>query len=365
MTRPQSRGSGDEQPPPPGRSRLLQTRGPAPTMRDVAAAAGVSLKSVSRVVNGEAHVTVDLRTRVDAAIAELGYRHNHAASFLRSSSRRTRAVGVVVQDLGNDYCAQFLHRVEARLRTEDLVVIASGIDEEPTRERAVVAELIARRVDAIILMPASSSQAYLQRDVDAGLPVVVVDRPAVELTTDCVVADNVRAACEATAHLLDQGHSRILGIFDLPTIATSAQRHHGFIAAHESVGLLPERALVVDGVRTAAQAEDVVTRFVTGVVGQRPTAIFAARNSLTVGAARALARGGLSDTVALVGFDDIAMAEMVSPGLTVVRQNVAAIADVVVDLVLSRLAGDDLESRTVVVPTELIRRGSGEIAPIP
>ena len=178
------------------------------TMRDVAALAGVSVKTVSRVVNDEPGVTEALSRRVSAAVAELGYRHNLTASHLRRG-HRTASIGVLVQDLSNEFCGAVLRAIEDRARAEGVVVIASSIDEDAELERETAHGLVARRIDGLILMPASRHQDYLDTDRASGLAVVAVDRRPLVTDIDAVVADNQGGAAEAVGHLISHGHRRI------------------------------------------------------------------------------------------------------------------------------------------------------------
>ena len=163
-------------------------------MRDVAALAGVSLKTVSRVVNAEVGVSTDVRTRVERAIAQLGYQHNLAASNLRRSNARTNTVGVLLQDVSNSFSASLLRSLEDTARQRDVAILTASLDEEADRERALVSSLVRRRVDGLVLMPATHQQGYLADEVRGGLPVVFVDRPPHGIDADSVTVDNRRGA---------------------------------------------------------------------------------------------------------------------------------------------------------------------------
>ena len=196
-------------------------------MRNVADLAGVSLKSVSRVVNQEAGVSDALAHRVRAAVTELGYRHNLAASHLRRG-RRTASIGVLVQDLGNDFCSAVLRAIEDRARSAGMVVIATSIDEDVDREREAAHSLASRRIDGLILMPASRQQDYLDPDRAAGLAVVAVDRRPLATELDAVVADHQGGSAEAVGGLIARGHRRIAFLGDSPAIATAVERRDGY-----------------------------------------------------------------------------------------------------------------------------------------
>jgi LacI family transcriptional regulator len=328
-------------------------------MRDVAALAGVSLKTVSRVVNDEAGVSSALAQRVQRAAEQLGYRHNLAASNLRRG-RRTGTIALLVQDLSNDFSAELLRAIDDTMRERGFVVLSTSLDEESAREREVVSNLIARRVDGLIMMPASVSQAYLQPEIAAGFAVVMIDRKPRHLDTDYVVVDNVAGAQDATNHLIAHGHRRIALVSDEPSIPTALDRRLGYVNALQAAGIAVDETLIRSGRTEAAYAEAVRELL---ALPDPPTALFTARNAATIGAARVLRELGLAYTIALVGFDDIARADLIEPGLTTVVQDPARVGREAANLLFARLNGADDEPHGLVLPTAMRLRGSGEIRP--
>ena len=329
------------------------------TMRDVAALAGVSLKTVSRVVNREPGVSDDRRERVEQAAERLDYRHNLSASNLRRSHGRTGVIGALLQDVSNSFSASLLRSLEDATRAQHCVVLAASLDEEPERERALVSDLVARRVDGLILMPATLEQAYLASEVRAGLPTVFVDRPPHGVDADSVVIDNRRGAREATRHLLGGGHVRIAALGDLPTIHTAIERMRGYESALRRAGVPVDPSIVATGLRTPAASDAALTAMLTSP--DPPTAVLAFRNTLCVGAIRALRRLRLSHSVALVGFDDFPLSDLVDPPVTVMRQNVRDIGSRAAGLLFARIAGDTSPPKHVLSIAALVPRGSGEI----
>lgn len=330
-------------------------------MRDVAALAGVSLKTVSRVVNGEAGVSPDVRTRVQRAIGQLGYQHNLAASNLRRTNSRTGTVGVLLQDVSNSFSASLLRALEDAARERDVAVLAASLDEEPERERVLVGSLVRRRVDGLVLMPASQRQDYLADELRSGLPVVFVDRAPHGIDADSVTVDNRGGAATATSHLIRQGHERIAYLGDLATIETAAARLRGFREAHAAAGLSIDPQLEISGLRSEEAARQAV--FALLARADPPTALFAARNSLAVGAVKALRAHGRTRDLALVGFDDFPLADVLDPGLTVMRQDVRRIGAEVARLLFARIDGDERPPAHLVLEPLLVVRGSGEIRP--
>jgi len=333
-------------------------------MRDVAALAGVSLKTVSRVVNDEPGVTAEVRGRVQQAASRLDYRPNLTASNLRRARGRTRTVGALLQDVSNSFSSSLLRSLEDGARERGFAVLAASLDEDADRERTLVADLVARRVDGLVLMPATERQDYLLAELRAGLPTVFVDRGPRGVEADSVTVDNASGARDATQHLLDHGHTRIAYLGDAVRIRTAADRLAGYRQGLQEAGVPIREDLVRSGLRNADAAQEEVRRLLE--LADPPTAIFAGRNTISIGAVRALREASLQHQVALVGFDDFPLADVLEPALTVIRQDVGRIGVSVGDLLFRRLDGDGAEPRHVVLRPSLIARGSGELpAPTP
>ncbi|HEX6389897.1 MAG TPA: LacI family DNA-binding transcriptional regulator [Solirubrobacteraceae bacterium] len=329
-----------------------------PTMRDVGAHAGVSIKTVSRVVNGEATVAPELAERVRLAIADLGYRPDQAASSLRRSDGRSRTIAVVLEDLANPFSAALHRAVVDAARARGVLVLAASSDEDPVDERDAVAAFTARRVDGVVLMPTSAEHAWIDEERAAGTPIVMVDRPAGR-DTDAVVSDNREGATRATNHLLRRGHRRVAFLGDLAEIYTVRERVAGYRAALQAAGAPADDGLVRLDLRSSDAAQQAVVDLLAAP--DPPTALFPSQNLVTIGAVRALRQLGLHQDVALVGFDDIVLAELLEPGVTVVAQDPARIGRMAAERLLARIDGDDAPTGLHVVPTRLIPRGSGEI----
>ena len=329
------------------------------TMQDVAALAGVSLKSVSRVVNGEPGVSEMLAERVTRAVHELGYRHNLAASNLRRTGQRTASIGMLVQDLSNGFCSETLRAVEDRARERGVVVMAASTDEDGDRERQLVRGLVSRRIDGLILMPTGPDLSWLEVELASGLAVVTVDRRPTVPELDGVVVDNKGAAAEAVGHLVAHGHRSIAFLGDTTTILTAVDRRDGYRAALRAAGVTPDPALERVGLRSRDEARAATSELLA--LENPPTAIFAARNVICEGAVMSLQKERLSSRIALIGFDEVSVAEMVDPAISVIRQDTYEIGIRAIDLLLARLDGDDSPVRVEVVPSTLVARGSGEI----
>lgn len=335
-----------------------------PTMKEVAALAGVSLKTVSRVVNEVPTVDPALVAKVHAAMDRLGFRPNLAASNLRRGDRRTHTVGLLVEDVSNPFSAAVHRAVENYAAERGVLVLSSSLDEDAERERRMVRTLIARRVDGLIIVPASSDHRYLVAEQSAGTAVVFVDRPPTPLIGDAVVTDNREAADAGVKHLISAGHRRIAYLGDTESLPTARSRYAGYCDAlrgAEADGCVLDPALVVHGLRTTKAADEAVTRLLSRP--EAPTALFTSQNLVTIGAVEALHRMGLHHRVAIVGFDDFPLAELLDPGVTVLAQQPSEMGRLAAELLFGRMAGDRSPAAAHVIASQLIPRGSGEITP--
>jgi LacI family transcriptional regulator len=327
------------------------------TIRDVAALAGVGIKTVSRVINNEANVSAPMRERVQHAVTALNFQPNQGAGALRRSDHKTRTLGLLLDAVDNPFSATINRAVEAVASGRDTAVFAASFDDDADRERALVDAFTRRRVDGLILTTISTDHGYLQAEREQGTPIVFVDRPPVGLLADAVLTDNREAAVVATEHLLAAGHRRIAHLADELTISTARDRSHGFASA---MGAVPGTSpLQVDGLRSQAEAEAAVRELLA--LDDPPTALFTSQNLVTVGAVRALHGLGRQHEIALVGFDDLLLADLLEPGVTVVAQDPTRIGTLAAERVFCRLDGDTGPEETLVVPATLLVRGSGEI----
>lgn len=329
-----------------------------PTLRDVADKAGVSSKTVSRVLNGEPGVSAATTERIHDAISTLGFRRNDMARLLRMGNS-TRTVGLVIEDVANPFFSGLARAVERAARERGFLVIAGSSDEDPSTERELIRSLVERRVDGLIVVPAGADHRYLVPELERGMPVVFVDRPPGEIEADMVLLNNEQGAYEATSHLLGHGHRRIAFLGDDPHIFTVFERLRGYEKALLEYGVPVDRSLVRLGNHDTEQAEGATDDLLA--LADPPTAVFAGNNRIAVGALRATHRH--PRPTALVGFDDIELAEVFAVPLTVVSHSPARMGDEAARLLWRRLDGDTTPPQRVILPTTLVPRGSGEIPP--
>ncbi|MFF3905905.1 LacI family DNA-binding transcriptional regulator [Streptomyces sp. NPDC001848] len=331
-----------------------------PTLSDVAEQVGVSAKTVSRVLNGDGPVAAETRERVMEAVQRLGFRPNLMARHIRLGGSDT-AIGLIVPDMSNPFFATVVSGIESVTHGRGLTLLVGSSAQDAERERSLVGTFLARRVSALLMAPiVQADHGYLKAERSAGLPVVFLDRPGTGLAADSVLSSNRQGAREGTAHLIAHGHRRIGFIGNTPThLYTRRMRLRGYRDALAEAGLSYDRALVAGGHDMRSAVAD-TERLLN--LADPPTALFAANNFASMGAVLGLARAGRRD-VALVGFDDIPLAEVLEPALTVVAQDPAAMGATAATIALARLDGDRSRARTTEIPTRLIPRGSGELRP--
>ena len=333
-----------------------------PTMRDVAKLAGVSIKTVSRVVNDEPAVSDALKAKVLTAAAQLGYRPNFTASTLRRSSNTTRTIGLLQQNVANPFSAALLRAIEDVARQRDVMVISASVDEDDDRERRLSQAFLARNVDGLIIVPTAGNHSYLAREVDRGTPVVFVDRAPAGIDADTVSSENIVGSRLALEHLIASGHRRIAYIGDHRRISTASERLLGYREALAAGGLASSPELVITGVHS----EDIAERVVRSLLLSRrpPTALFTAQNLITIGAVRALRGLDLHHKIALFGYDDFLLSDLLDPQVAVVEQDIYRLGQTAATLLFDRQEGRRTgPGEHIRIPTRLIVRSSGDLPP--
>ncbi|HEU5470072.1 MAG TPA: LacI family DNA-binding transcriptional regulator [Actinophytocola sp.] len=327
-------------------------------MSDVARLAGVSIKTVSRVVNAEPGVHADTAKRVLAAIDRLGFRRNLGALNLRRGSS-TGTIGLVLEDVGNPFYSGLTRAVEEVARGFGRQVLTGSSDEDPDRERELALEFCARRVDGLIVVPAGLRHGYLMPEITSGMPVVFVDRPPGDVLADTVLVDNIEGAAAAVAHLAAHGHRRIAFLGDAPDIFTAAERLRGFREGCAKAGIPYDAELVAMGPHTGPSVRATLDRVLAG--RSAATAVLTGNNRITVHVLRAVAGG--TGRPALVGFDDFELADLLDPPVSVVSLQPGTLGRAAAELLFARLNGDTSPPRRLMLPVHLVPRGSGEVEP--
>ncbi|KUM81929.1 LacI family DNA-binding transcriptional regulator [Streptomyces curacoi] len=331
------------------------------TMADVARRAGVSVATVSHVLNGTRPVLPHTRQAVQDAMDELGYTPNTLARSLVTS--RTRSIGLAVSAISNPYFTEILQGVEAAALEHGYSLLIADPHDDPRHERKVVQLLHERRVDGMIVAPSADPReliAYLGRHK---VPTVfldrVVDAPADGSPRfDQVCADGAEPVARLVTHLAGLGHRRIGMVAGRPGLSTTGERLAGYRDGLAAAGLAYDERLVVHGDSESAGAEQATAALLS--LAPPPTALVTANNAMTIGALRALRDHGLSvpDDIALCCFDDFAWADLFSPRLTAIAQPSRDIGAQAVRVLLDRLAASDAPARTVRLPCTFMHRTS-------
>jgi LacI family transcriptional regulator len=328
-----------------GTSRLL----------DVANAAGVSLRTASRVLNDDPRVAPVTRQRVREVMLDLRFQPDAMARSLRAGTDTT--IGFVVESISDPFFAEVIDAVEREMSRHGRSVLVTSTRRDPGWERDVIGRLLQRRIAGLLLCPTGEDHAWL----DAGrVPVVLVDRPAPGLAADLVEIDDHRAAFGAAEHLIAYGHRRIAYLGDTPAIPTSAARLRGYRDALARYGLPADERLVSCDCATSQDAARAVSALIGG--SPPPTAILSATTRASLGAVPALHAARRTD-IALVAFGDFPMADALRPAVTVVDHPGPEVGRVAAARLLARLGQPGLPVERIQVPAAIIERGSGELRP--
>jgi LacI family transcriptional regulator len=316
-----------------------------PTLADVAARAGVSLKTASRALNGEYGVAAETARRVLDASRDLGFRPNHLARAL-AAGRPSATVGLVISNVADHFIASLNGTVEKVLAPRDLQLVTASHRDDPERQRRIIRALVERRVDALVLIPAPGDAAYLAREIDHGLVVVAIDRPLDGMDVDTVTVDNVTGARTAVERLLAAGHRRIAMLGDDGRLWTMKQRFAGYAAALAGAGIPVDERLLLMSFREVPDQEASVRDLLTQP--DPPTAVLSAQHMPGRMAIRVAYR--LGRDIALATFDDIHDADLLVRPPFVVLSGAQRLATTGARLMLERLDGLTGPSRNLVLP---------------
>jgi LacI family transcriptional regulator len=329
----------------------------AVTIREVAARAGVSLGTASRVLSGNPATSPTARARVTEAAAALGYRPNAQARSLRLT--RTHVLGLLVSDVRNPFFGDIAHAAEQAALGADYVSLLGNANENVEQQDRYIETFLTQRVDGVVLAPQGRS-ATLDALLESGMPVVFVDRTVEGFDVPSVTTDSRLGLDEAVAHLVAAGHTRIGNIGGPQSISTGRERHDAFLEALPRHGLSIDPELVTFGDFRLASGTEAAERLLA--VPEPPTALLAADNLMAEGALTTIRRQGLrvGTNVEVIAFDDIEWFAHMVPPISVIAQDAGAVGRRAVELLLRVIAGDNPES--VVLPTKFIdRSGTGRV----
>jgi LacI family transcriptional regulator len=335
---------------------MLKT-GVQPTMCDIAQKAGVSVSTVSRVLNHKKTVSPELRDRVLTEAERLGYSLNRAARSLRSG--RTNLVGLVIPDITTPFFAEIARIVGRALGNADLSLLLCDSDEDPEIERRHLENLEERRVEGLLISPSSDARIRYYEEIAArGIPVVLVDRLS-SRKLDSVRTDNIAGTFQLVAHLISRGYHSFGIVAGRDDILSGRERMQGFKAACRALNIPDESVVCENGLMTSQGGYQATKRIMKRQ--PRPRAIFVATSVMGIGALRALKELGcqIPQDVALAMFDDTSLADLVSPPITVISQHIESIGQIAAQMLLERMKGNtSKKGREVLVQPSLIVRQS-------
>jgi LacI family transcriptional regulator len=328
-----------------------------PTIKDVAAEAGVSIASVSKVLNNSDYGSVEMRTKVIAAIRKLGYQPNNIARSMVMG--KTNLIALVIPDVRNQFFTSVARGVEDVASKHDYRVMLCNTDEDPMKEQKYIDVFRGKIVDGFIISVASDRNRYLGKIDMQTLPFVFIDRVCEGISADAIVVDNRDGAYKAVSYLLKLGHRRIGLITGKRDTLPGRGRLRGYMEAYRTLGLESYPEIIKDGGFTIEGGYRAARALLS--VEDCPTAIFIANNAMTIGCLKALAEAKvrIPEEMSVVGFDDSEWAEFFTPPLTVVRQPTYTMGALAGEMLFQRILGTTPPDRQeVVLKPELVIRES-------
>lgn len=344
------------------RNRLLR-RCPIVTMREVAERAGVSVTTVSHVINKSRPVNTQTRTRVEAAMQALGYQPNMLARSLRRGV--THTIGIVLPDSTNPYFAEVVRGIEDTSFDQGYSVILCNSDNDLEKEHHYTSLLVEKQVDGIIFVAAGLSAENIEALQVRGIPLILVDRQVPGVQVDTVLADNRLGGWMATNHLIELNH-QVIGCITGPAgVRSSSERIDGYRRAMETAIYKLEPDWIVEG----------DFQYQSGYEGAKalynqrpsPTAIFACNDLMAIGAYRFAHENKLliPEQISIVGFDDVRLAAYTNPPLTTIHQSKHEMGSRAAELLMERILDRELEPRQEILSTKLVIRDSTTYLPVP
>lgn len=331
------------------------------TIKDVAKRAGVSVATVSYVINGTRNVAPETAARVRAAMEELSYHPNAVAQSLRT--RTTHVIGAVISDISNPFFATLIRGAEDYARENGYSLLICNTSEKLENELVYLQLLSRKRVDGMIIAPTGKNDGLIKDLIARGMQIVFIDRKVEGVAAPAVLSENEEGAYQATRYLIEQGHRKIGIVLGLPHVSTTTERLHGYERALAEAGIAADPSLIVYG---HSQVEGARKASVTLLDrADRPSAVFATNNLMTIGLMMAIHDLDLRcpQDVSVIGFDDFDWAAAFNPPLTTVAQDPYLIGERAVEILFANLNQHNRSTVEVRIPTRFLRRGSVNTIP--
>jgi DNA-binding LacI/PurR family transcriptional regulator len=326
------------------------------TIYDVAEKAGVSISTVSRVINNTGRISKKTKKRVLEVIEQLGYQPSVVASAL--TGKRTRTIGLIIPDVANPFFAEIARRVEDRGRELGFNLLMCNTDNNPETEEMYLSLLKQKSVDGIIIGTTTRNHRVLKELLQDQLPVALIAQDIPELTIDVVSVDDYLGGYQATSHLVSLGHKQIAIMLGNLSRTSDKYRLQAFRQVLEDNGLELDEDLVIQTDYSLEDGKRAARELLTSP--KRPTAIFACFDFLAIGIYQAAKELGLHipDDLSVVGFDNTILASIVDPPLTTIAQPIDEMGRQVMDLLVREIEGEKKTKQRVILPPELIIRQS-------
>lgn len=334
-----------------------------PSIKDVAQKAGVSVATVSRVINHNPNVKAHLKERVLRAIEEIGYQPSGIARNMRNQS--VPVIGLIISDIQNPFFTSMVRAVEDNALENGYTVLLCNSDEDPKKEQLYLDVMTRERVAGIIIVPSHSKCCPSLKKLK--IPIVVVDRKLRNMQCDSVLLDNVSGSKQATEHLINLGHRRIGFVGAPTTISVGADRLLGYQKALREHGIPEDNTLIEIGDFKETGGYQAALNLLK--LDQRPTAIFSVNNLMTMGTLKAIneIRLKIPDDISVIGFDDMPWLTLITPPLTAVRQPVYKMGAEAAKLLFENinLEIEKPPTRIILKPELIVRSSTSPIEQIP
>jgi LacI family transcriptional regulator/LacI family repressor for deo operon, udp, cdd, tsx, nupC, and nupG len=328
------------------------------SMNDVATRAGVSIATVSRVLNNNGNVNEATRAKINKAIKDLKYQPSRVAKRLRSKSISSNLLGVLIPDIENPFYVDVLRGIEELAYNNNYAIIMCNFGQDEKKEKLYLEILQSEAIDGLIVAPAHEDDPLLKKMVKEGLPVVCVDRGLKDANVDVVLVDNVTGAYNAVDYLIKSGYKRVAYIAGLKAIPSSNLREQGYRKALEENGIAFDQELVKFGNSKHESGVELCNELLK--LQNPPDAIFTGNNLITLGALETIQKWKLKipEDIAIIGFDDMQWSSSLNPPLTAVRQPAMEIGKRAVELLIQRIQDPGRSSIQMTLNTELMKRSS-------
>ena len=327
-------------------------------MNDIARVAGVSIATVSRVLNHNGNVSEATRSRVLKAMKDMKYHPSRVAQRLRSKSVSSHMLGVLIPDIENPFYVDVLRGIEETAYKRNYAIIMCNYGQNEKKEKLYLQILQSEAIDGLIAAPARENDPQLKKMVREGLPVVCVDRGLESEDVDIVLVDNREGAFKAVDYLIESGYKRIAFISGLITIPTSRQREAGYRDAHIRHRLPLDETLIKHGDSKYESGKRLCRELLS--MPDPPDGIFAGNNLITLGALETIHSMGLRipQDIAIIGFDDMVWSNSLNPPISAVRQPAWEIGKRAGELLIQRIEEPGRPFIQMILGTELMKRSS-------